>query len=90
MKKSFLVIFEILRPFVNTLTPDEKYFPGSGENIREPIQMQLSKKLKIFSEFSTAFPKSTFNFKHFEKNDESDSLCLSKIIDCKMRAYGNV
>ena len=52
--------------------------------------MQLSKKLKNFSEFSTAFPKSTFNFKHFEKNDESDSLCLSKIIDCKMRAYGNV
>ena len=32
MKKSFLVISEMLRPFVNTLTPDKKYFPGNREN----------------------------------------------------------
>ena len=79
-KKSFLVISEMLRPFVNTLTPDKKYFPGNRENLRQPIQMKLSKKLKIFCQFYTAFPKFTFNFKHFEKKDESHSICLSEII----------
>ena len=29
--------------------------------------MQLSQKLKMFSQFFTEFLKSTFNFKHFEK-----------------------
>ena len=29
-KKSFLVISEILRPFVNTLTPDDKYSLGKN------------------------------------------------------------
>ena len=29
--------------------------------------MQLSKKLKIFSETFTAFLKSTFNFEHLQK-----------------------
>ena len=33
-KKSFLVISEILRPFVNTLTPDEKYFSVIGRTYR--------------------------------------------------------
>ena len=58
---------EILRPVANTLTSDENYFVCNKENLPQPIQMQLSKKLQIFSQFSTAFPKSTFNFKHFEK-----------------------
>ena len=52
--------------------------------------MNLSKQLKIFSQFSTALPISTSNFKHFEKTDESPSLCLSKIIDCEILAYENV
>ena len=29
--------------------------------------MQLSKKLKIFSQLFAAFMKSTFNFEHFER-----------------------
>ena len=32
-KKSFLVISEILRPFVNTLTPDKKLFLCNRENL---------------------------------------------------------
>ena len=39
----------------------------------QPIQMQLSKKPKFFSQFYTAFHKSTFNFEHFEKKDEPHS-----------------
>ena len=70
------------------MTSDETYFPGNRENLQEPIQMQLSKEL--FSENSPDYMKSAFNFKHFEKNDKSHSLCLSDIIDCEIGAYINV
>ena len=86
MKKSFLIKSEILRPFVKTLPPDEKYFPVNRENLPQPIQMKLSKKLKIFPDFFTKFLKCTFNFKYFEKNVESHSLCLSEIINHEIRA----
>ena len=89
-KKSFLVISEILRPFFNTITPDQKYFHSNGENLQKLIEMKLSNKLKIFSQSLTAFPKSTFNFKHFGKKDESLCLCFSEIIDYKIHAYVNV
>ena len=52
--------------------------------------MKLSKKLKIFPSFSTAFQISTFNLKHFEKKDECHSLCLSEIINREIGAYVNV
>ena len=73
MKKSFSVISEILRPFVKTLTPDQMHFLCNTDNVRQPFQMQLSGKLKIFSELFTAFLKSTFNFKPVERKDESRS-----------------
>ena len=80
-KKSFLVISEILRPFFNLLTLDEKYSLGNRENLLQPIQIQLSKKRQIFSDFFTAFLKSTFDFEHFENKDDPHSLCTSGIID---------
>ena len=80
-KKSFLVISEILRPFFNLLTLDEKYSLGNRENLLQPIQIQLSKKRQIFSDFFTAFLKSTFDFEHFENKDNPHSLCISGIID---------
>ena len=52
--------------------------------------MKFADKLKLFSELFTAFLKSPFNCKRFEKNDESHSLCLSEIIECEIRAYVNV
>ena len=57
----------------------------------QPIPRILSKKLKMFSQFFTAFPKSTFNFEHFGgKKDEPHSLCFTEIIDGKRRGYVNV
>ena len=79
-----------MRPFVNTLTPDEKQFFCNGENLPQPIQMKLFKKVKFFCQFVTPFLKSTFNFEYFEKKDESHSLRLSEIIDFQIRAYVNV
>ena len=50
-----LLNFEILRVFVNTLTAEDKYPDGDCENLRFPIQMQLSEKQKNLSEFSHSF-----------------------------------
>ena len=55
------------RPFFNISTLDEKYFPGNRENWRQPIQMNLSEKLIVFSQVFTSFVKCKFNSEHFEK-----------------------
>ena len=76
-----LVICEILGLFVNTLTADDKYSLGKGENLRQPIEMQLSKKQETFSEFFVAFLKFRSSFEIFEKKDDFHSLCISEITD---------
>ena len=86
----FSLISKILGPFVNTLTSDKKYFAVKRENLPQSIEIELSNKLKIFSENSTAFLKFTFNLKHFKNKDESHSVCLSEIIDFEIRASVNV
>ena len=48
---SFLVISEILALFVNTRTADGKYSVRNNENLRQPIQMQLSQKQETFLNF---------------------------------------
>ena len=65
-----------LRLFADTLTVDEKRYLFNRDNLRQPIQMQLSEKQKTFSEFVFAFLKSILNFKHLRKKDEPRSLRL--------------
>ena len=62
-----LVVCEILGLFVNILTGDDKYSLCYRQNLSETIQMQLSKRLKIFLQLIAAFLKSSSNFEHFEK-----------------------
>ena len=58
---SLVVICESLGLFVNTLTADDKYFLCNRENLRQPVQMQLSQKQFFlwtccwFSEFYIKF-----------------------------------
>ena len=56
-KMSLLVISETSALFVNTLTAKAKYFLRNNYNLRQPIQMQLSKKQNTFSGFFAAFLK---------------------------------
>ena len=66
--KNFLLLtWKILRLVVNTLAVDKKYLVLNRDNLTIPIQMQLSEKQKTFSQFFSAFLKSSLNFKHFEK-----------------------
>ena len=64
------MICKISRLFINTLSADGKYSVFNRDNLTQPIQMQLSGKQKTFSQFFSAFLKSSLNFEHFPKKDE--------------------
>ena len=57
----------------NILTVDDKDYVLNRNNLTEQIQMQLSKKQKIFYEISFAFLNSVLNFKHLPKKDDPHS-----------------
>ena len=61
------------------LAVNEKYPVLNREKLKIPIQMILSQKQKIFSEFFSEFLKSRLNFKHFEKKDDPHRFCISEI-----------
>ena len=69
--------------FRNTLTANDKYPVQDCVNLSSPIQMQLSLKPTIFSDFFVPFLESTSNFKHFEKKDDRHSYFISEIPDCE-------
>ena len=75
-----LVLCEILRLFVNTLTDDGKYSLLYRGNLTQPIQILSSKKQKTFSQFFSAFLKSTLSLQHSRKKDDPHSRCNSQII----------
>ena len=65
--------------FRNTLTSNDKYPVRDCVNLLSPIQMQLSLKPTIFSNFFVPFLESTSNFKHFEKKDDRHSYFITEI-----------
>ena len=67
------MIDKILRQFVDPLTVNDKHYPLKRDNLTQPIQLQLSRKEKIFSQFFFAFSKSILNFKHLPKKDDPRS-----------------
>ena len=89
-KKSLLVICKISRQFPNTLSADGKYSLFNRDNLTQPIQMQLSRKQKTFSEFFCSFLKSSLNFEHFQRKDDSHSWGISEITDSEKHGYINV
>ena len=62
-----LVRWKSLRLFVNTLTDDDNYCLLYRDNLTQTIQILLSQKQQAFSQFFSAFLKSTLNFEHFQK-----------------------
>ena len=54
-KKSLLVIWESLRRIVNTMSAVDKCSVLNRDNLMQPIQMQLSQKLKTFYSFILHF-----------------------------------
>ena len=52
----------------------------------QTIQMHLSQKQNIFTEFFLGFFDSALNFEHFQRKDDPHSLCISEIIEHERRA----
>ena len=61
----------------------DKCAPPNRDNLTQPIQIQLSQKLKTFSPFFSAFSKSTVNFEHFQKKDDAHSLFICGATACE-------
>ena len=68
-----LVLGEVLVVFVNSLTADGKYPFQDCENLKLPIEMQISGIWKTSSEFFDPFLEAISSFKHFEKKDDCHS-----------------
>ena len=73
-KKFLLVICKISRLFPNTLSADGKYSLLNRDNLTQPIQIQLCRKQKTFSDFFAAFLKSSLNFQDFPKKKKKMTL----------------
>ena len=82
--------YEILRPFFNGLTADDKYSGTNMKNLRQQFQTPLSPKQKTFSGFFIAFLECAWNLENFQKKDEYPSLIISDIIYAERRGYLNV
>ena len=66
LKKWRLDTWKFFRPFLNTLTANLKYSLNSKDKWMQTIQMLLSQKQNIFSEFFSAFLESALNFENFQ------------------------
>ena len=80
-KKALFLPCQILGLVVNTSPVDETYPVLNGDNLTIPIQMELSKRKKTFSQFFAPFLKSTLNFKYLKLKDDPHKYCISEITD---------
>ena len=53
------------------------------DNFMQHIHMQLSQKLKTFSQFFPAFSKYRLNFENFQKKDGAHRLFISEVRACE-------
>ena len=67
LQKSLLDTWKFFRPFLNTLTAIDNYSLISKNKWMQTIQMSLSQKENIFSEFFSSVLESALNFEHFPK-----------------------
>ena len=61
----------------------DKCFLPNRDNLMQPIHMQLSQKLKNFSEFFLGFSKSHLNFERFQKKGDAHSLFICEATACE-------
>ena len=73
------MLVKILRLFVYTLNDDDKYCLLYGDNLTQAMQILLSQKQKTFSQFFSAFLKSTLNFEHLREKYDPHSQCIPEI-----------
>ena len=67
LQKSLLDTWKFFTPFLNTVTACDKFSLISRDKWMQIIQMHLSQKQNIFSEFFSAFFESALDFEHFQR-----------------------
>ena len=67
LQKFLLDTWKFFRPFLNTLTADDRYSLISKNKWMQTIQMHLFQKPKLFTKLFCAFFASVLNFEHFQK-----------------------
>ena len=67
-QKSLLDTWKFFRPFLHTLTANDKYSLKRQDKGMQTIQMHLSQKVNIVSQFFSSFFESALNFEYFQKN----------------------
>ena len=67
---------------MNTTSAVDKCSLPNRDNSMQPIHMQLSQKLKIFSGFFNVFSKSRLSYQYCQKNDDAHSLFISEATAC--------
>ena len=84
---SALVISQIFRLFINTMTLDVKYFRRNMQIFWPQLETPLSQEKNTFSQFLIAFLKCAWNLDHFEKKKEYPSLIITEIIASERDIY---
>ena len=87
---SVLVISEMFRVLVNTLTSDDKYSSRNMQIFWQQLQTLLSQEEKTFRGFFIAFPKCAWNLEHSERKEEYPSLINTEIISSERDVYLSV
>ena len=87
---SALTTSEIFRLFVNTLTPDDKYFRRFMQIFWQQHQTPLSQKEKAFWKFFIQYLKCPLNLEHSGKKEEYHSLIITEIIASERDLYLSV
>ena len=87
---SALVTCEILRLFLNTLTPDELYSRRNMQIFWQQLQTTSSQKGRPLCRFFIAFPKCAWNLEHSEKKEEYPRLITTEIIAYERDFYLSV
>ena len=72
---------QILGLFANMLAANDKYPVLKRVNLTIPVEIQLSRKQKSFSEVFSSFMTFSLNFEQFETQDDAHRFCISEIAD---------
>ena len=79
LQKSLLDTWKFFSRFLNTLTTGDNYSLVTRDNWMQTVQMSLSQKQKVFSQFFSSFFESAFNFEHFQKEMPLIAYVFSKL-----------
>ena len=87
---SAFVTSDMLRVFVNTLTPDDKYSRRNMQIFWQQLQTTLSQKGKIFCQFLIVFLNCGWSLQRSENQEEYPSLIITEIIASERDVYLSV